>query len=81
MHRCEEFSPEQAKQASSVITEVPDETLTEWAIDGDVDALAELHRRYARIAARFAAVVSGRPLEAPDMVVDAFIDDVVRAGC
>jgi DNA-directed RNA polymerase specialized sigma24 family protein len=55
-----------------VFSRVPDATLALWATDGDVRAVAELHLRHAATAARFAAVVSGRPEEVADMVATAF---------
>ena len=62
----------QVKRRTVVYAEVPEETLTDWAVAGDLEALTELHHREAAIAARFAAVVSGRPEEAPGMVAAAF---------
>lgn len=62
----------QARRASVVFSEVPDDTLSEWAIASDARALTELHHRYAGIAGQFAAVVSGRPQEAAAVVASAF---------
>jgi RNA polymerase sigma-70 factor (ECF subfamily) len=65
--------PERISNSQTIVTVASDEELVGRAVRGDVDAFAELSRRYRNQYARFAIRMVGSRDEAEDVMQSAFI--------